>query len=192
MNRKALTLIELLISLVILSMVAVGFSSMDLFSSKQVTAANKILKTQNDAAYLTELIAKDALKAVGTINSHPARLFSSGGDSGIAFTLDINLNGKKDAAPDDRECAYVYRGAPDYEMRYYADYAAGSYTTVSNTAYMLPDFGPVYDPSYNYLTMEIATCWDPRNERTSEPCGSPSNPVARIRSRILMPAVSVR
>ncbi|MDD2703540.1 MAG: prepilin-type N-terminal cleavage/methylation domain-containing protein [Candidatus Omnitrophica bacterium] len=190
MNDKAVTLIELLISLVILGLVMVGFSSLDLFSSRQVVAANKILKTQNDAAYITEFIVKETMKAVGDFASPPVRMISVGGETGIAFKIDVNENGRWDSPPD-KEVAFVYRGAPDYEMRYYSDFSGvpGSYAAISRNAYMVPQFGPVITD--DYLTMEIATCWDPQNAKTSDACGSPNNPVSRVRSRILIPAASV-
>ncbi|MFA5362351.1 MAG: prepilin-type N-terminal cleavage/methylation domain-containing protein [Candidatus Omnitrophota bacterium] len=191
MNRKAVSLIELLISLMILSLVILGFSCLDLFSSGQVSLANKILKTQNEAAYITEFMAKQTIKAVGDANVPPVRMFNDADETGVVFRIDINENGKWDSPPD-KEIAFLYRGTPDFEMRYYSNYPSVSpadIVTLSRNAYMLPLFGPVITD--NYLTMTIDTCWDPQNALTSFPCGSSNNPVAHVRSRILIPAASV-
>jgi hypothetical protein len=188
MNRKAVSLIELLISLIILGLVILGFSSLDLFSSRQVSAANKKISTQNDAIYITEFIAKETNKAIGNFNAPPTRPISVGGETGIALKIDVNENGRWDSPPD-KEIAFLYRGAVgsnNYQIRYYADFfdaAPGSFVVVSNKAFQ---FVPVVTD--NYLFMEIATCWNPRS--TTDPCGSWNNPAGRVRSRIMMPAVS--
>jgi len=186
---KAVTLIELLIAIVIMTVVILSFNGMDMFSRRHVIATDRRVKTQNEAAYVIEFMAKELTRAIGDQRNPPASIISIGTDPAIAFWVDQNQNGLRDSSPTDRQIAFSYRGSPNYEMRYYPDFSGNpaNYEVLSSCVAM-SGFGPVITD--NYVTFEITACWDPKLIKTTSPCGSLDNPRVTMHSRVSMPSVS--
>lgn len=182
---KSITLLELLIAVIIMVLIVIGFSSIDIFSQRQVLASSKRMKCQNEVAYVLEFIAREMQKGSGDISNPAASLITVNSDPALGVWTDFNHNGQRDPSPPDYQMAFAYRGNPDYEMRYYPDVNnINDYEVLSSKIYML-GFSPII--FQNYVELVISACWNPTG---SEACGSEANPIVTMRSRIAMPGVS--
>jgi len=75
MNRplnisKAITMIELIVSMLIVSIVVLSFYSMQTFSHGQVVNSERRSKIQNELTYAIEHMSKYVHQAVGNMNNH--------------------------------------------------------------------------------------------------------------------------
>lgn len=165
----------------------IGFSNIDTFSHYHVAASDKKAKLQSDAAYVLEHMAKMVGQGIGDVNQEPVDNTSGvSGDAAVKAWTDYNLNGVRDDASD-RQVAYRYRGAPDYQVWYYSDYSGspGSYEIMSSK---VSAFTSSYSSANNYAEIQLSVCWDPDGSPSA--CGSVDNPAISMRNRIYMPAVS--
>ena len=64
-QKRAVTLIELLIAIALLSMVVIGFSSIDMFSRYHVLTSTRRAKVQNEVSLLIESVTKKVSRAIG-------------------------------------------------------------------------------------------------------------------------------
>ncbi len=181
---KSVTLVELLIAICIFAVIAIGFSSIDTFSRYHVMSSDRRAKLQNDASYVLEHMAKEIGKAIGDVNQTAVSVTTIGGDPAIMAWIDYNQNGKRDSAPSDRQIAYRYRGASNYQIWYYSDYTGspGSYDILSRK---ISAFSCSCSSTDNYVLAEVTTCWNP-----AATCGTLDNPALVMKNRIYMPAVS--
>ena len=189
-NTKAVTLLELLIALTISSMIILSILGLDKFSRFHVITTDRRMTTQNEISYVVEHMVREINNAIGSASEPPVNVTSIAGHPAITVWVDYNKNGKRDAAPADRQIAYAYVGTPSYEMLYYADYTASSSAnlTISRNVYMPAGFAPVVTD--NYLGVNITGCWDPRKTKTTQDCGKNENPTVTLRTFIKMPSVS--
>lgn len=200
-NKKGVTLVELLIAVVIFSLIVVGFSNIDTFSRYYVISSDRRAKLQNDASYVLEHMEKNITGtntlggAIGDINQPPVNLTTIGGDNAITVWIDANINGTRDAS--DKQIAYRYSPASNYEIWYYPNYtdAPAAYEVITSKK-IRPDFSSsiaqptycTYNSANNYIEVQITACWDPDGSPTA--CGGLDNPAFVIKNRIYMPAVS--
>ncbi|MFA5357156.1 MAG: hypothetical protein WC301_07155 [Candidatus Omnitrophota bacterium] len=181
--KKSLTLTELLISVCILSIIAIGFTSIEIFSRYHVINADRRIKTQNDASFVLRHMTNEITRAIGSASQSPISVTTIEEDPAVIIWIDYNENGMRDSAPTDRQIAYRYRGDPDYEFRYYSDYSGSpsSYEVISKKAY-----GFTRSSTDNYLEVELQFCYSP----SLTGCGVHDNPIQEIKTRIYMPSVS--
>lgn len=209
---SGLTLIELLISIVLLSIIVMGFSNIDLFIQNNVISATRRSQLQNEVSFVLNHMEKHITGgstigsggAIGTVTQPPianALPNAIAGDNSIIVTVDSNNNGQRDGPGVDNQIAYRYRPA-SHEIWYYPVYVnpASAHETLAQGRIM-PDFGnvagaansyaqynPLAVPLNNWIEVQITACWDPA--AVVAPCGDPRNPSVTMRSRIKMPSVS--
>lgn len=194
-NNNAITLVELIISILLLGMVVLGMFSIDLFSREQFLSTDKRVKLQNEAVYVLSHMSKQLSVAIGDVgdvdNWAVAYTYSSGKLTSLSAKTDSNANGKRDAAT-------------DIESRYCLGVTTcNNPSAPANTLYfnnkMFP--APVSAPevlssrvtslavvqSGNCLNINITLCYNP-----TQVCGTLNNPRFNMESSIKMPSVSVQ
>ncbi len=108
MPRKkcGLTLIELLISVILMSLILLGFFSIDLFSRNHVVTSDRRAKVQNEISYALEHMSKYVQQANGN-GSNPA-IVSTG--SGFQVNVDFNSTQTPSNLLDDGLVSYSLSG----------------------------------------------------------------------------------
>jgi len=64
-RTRGITLLELLVSLVLLSIITIGLSSIDLFGRFHVISSDRRAQVQNALSYVLEEMSKDVIRAKG-------------------------------------------------------------------------------------------------------------------------------
>jgi Tfp pilus assembly protein PilW len=206
--KKAVTLLELLISIVLLSIIVFGFANIDFFSNAQVNLASRRAKLQNEVSFALSHMAKNVSMAIGNEKIDGANLVAwrnVAGDDRTRVYIDANENGQREppkGSPGPTEDHYIiyqlFSSGPDiYRIRYcnrcqngtcnFDDCMDGVETL---TGPYIADFNPTLNKAAgvlqdNLVTMGITACWDPA---TAE---SVDNPCVTMSSSIKMPSVSV-
>jgi len=192
--KKSITLLELLIAITLLSVIVLGFTSIDLFSRFHVLTADRRAKVQNEVSYVLEHMAKNITGtnirggAIGNINALPINRANIGGNSAIRIRIDSNNNGQLDVQ--DIEIAYV-KLSNNYQIWYYSDYTnqANSYDIISRViSSNFSNTYVVYDNTTNFIGVTIIGCWNPSGSPYA--CGTSDNPNVRMQNSIKMPSVS--
>jgi hypothetical protein len=214
-TSSSVTLIELLLSIVLLSIIILGLSSIDLFSRSHVISSDRRAKISNAASLALEHMGKQIAKAIGNEISGGANSVVDTdapnkirGDYALHIYIDANGNGQRDALGTDGWIAYIFtdaHGNPD-TRRYQIWYCPNCQNKPCNNC--TPNWGdedntiarhisaltlskPV-DASNrlnkNYVTIDIQACWDPAQTQYS--CGTVNNPSVSIKADIKMPLVS--
>ena len=191
-RKKAITLIELLICLVLMGMVIMGFYSIELFSHYHLLTADRRAKLQNDNTYVLEHMVKKLSLAIGD-SAHPALTRYSAG-VGIRVRLD---NGTVLGVIDAND-TFVDYCLINSEVRYYTNTAGlstppatGTYQVLTDRA--VPATGLEFQGNMgasnilidNIITILLYLRWEPTL------AVSPDNPTVQMRTTVLMPAVSV-
>lgn len=110
MKNKSLTLIELLISISIMSIIIVGIYSVIVFSSNQIVSTNRKLKVQTGLALALEHITKYIQQANGNFNEPAIELFPSGSPTGFRVRVDFNSPSTPSNLDDDAWIRYRLNG----------------------------------------------------------------------------------
>ncbi|MEI6631959.1 MAG: prepilin-type N-terminal cleavage/methylation domain-containing protein [bacterium] len=212
-NIKSFTILELLISIIILSILVVVFAAIELFSHTHVLTVDRRAKVQNDLAYIMEHSTKQIAKAIGNaqINSNDiVKIGPIDGDDteAIVFYTDANKDGIRN---DDAENPSPWKA---YRLRMPILEPEGNYRlwwcpscSDSTCVTCDPSWGTLenilskrvtdviynYNPANNYVDITIQGCWDPEKVTTADDCGtSDRNPSTSFTARIKMPSVSTQ
>lgn len=188
MKVKGVTLIELLIAIVLLSMVVVGFFGIDRFANQQLLGTDRRARLQNEVFYVLSHMNKNLTNAIGDTVSNAVQITPSGTNTG-------NLSVTIDTVPDG------VRTSADTDVRYLLGAVGGCAGAQANHLYFrvgnaaceeLASHVRDFDVTLvdNYLNVYIAACWDPDGAPLA--CGNLDNPQVEMRSTIRMPSVSSR
>lgn len=209
---KAVTLLELLISIMLFSVVILAVSSVDLLSNWQVMSADRRVKVQQEVAVALEHMTKELGKAIGNESIYGqdtvAKTQTIDADSAIWAYIDYGNppNGQRDDV-NDRWIVYRFTGStgnPDTQFRLrYCPECANIPCTICN-----PDWPtsaslvsrniagftvtkPANPLNKNYITAQVTACWDATTaDLVANPNGTVDNPCVRMDTTIKMPAVS--
>ncbi len=213
-----LTIFELLIALVLLSLIILGFMNFDLFTHNQVLTADYRGNLQNELSFLVEHMHKNFSRAIGNEmangNNTVVRVVDDGIDNiTMSIYVDVNGDGQRQTP------AVPGPNRVDYYVGYRYYYAGGTSNTISYCGECLNQIcnpaacinpsnvgeelsnkinnsaipGPFTKPggatlNENYITVELSACWDP--DGLPNPCGSGNNPSQTVRTRMNMPSVT--
>jgi len=183
-NRKAFTLIELIVVILVLSVVIITAANFELFGRFEINDLDRNLRLQNDVYYIAALFCKDLSSAVGTSADWPISITTSGSNTSlITIWVDYNKNGVKDAYPTDRQVAYGYDSA-SYQVRRYDNYSAspGTYTVLSSK---ITAFVCSVPSSSNYVNFSVIARYTPASSVST------NNPSVSMFSAGSMPSVSL-
>ena len=103
---RGVTLSELLIAIVLMSLVILGFSSIDLFSRHHVIISDRRIKVQNEASFCLEHMAKNVLQGVGNIIQQPLERITNGAN-GFRVRVDLNTPPTPAILTDDTWISYT-------------------------------------------------------------------------------------
>ncbi|MBU0547288.1 MAG: prepilin-type N-terminal cleavage/methylation domain-containing protein [Candidatus Omnitrophica bacterium] len=95
-RNYGLSLIELLVSMILMSLVLLGIFSIDLFSRHHVITSDKRAKVQNEISYAIEYMSKYVQQGIGDYNSPPITIYPTSG-SQTGFRVRVDLNNPKTA-----------------------------------------------------------------------------------------------
>jgi len=212
-NIKSSTILELLISMIILSILVIIFAAIELFSHTHVLTIDRRAKVQNDLAYIMEHSTKQIAKAIGNtqINSNEIiKISTIAGDdiAAIKFYVDVDSDGNRDDDAASPWRAYRLRSlsAPESERYQFwwcpscSDSACatcspawGTLENILSDRVTGPETPFVHDAANNYVDITIQGCWDPKKVTTADDCGtSDRNPGTSLTARIKMPSVSTQ
>lgn len=192
-KNRSITLLELMISLVVLSIIVMGFTSIELFSRYQLVSSDRHTAMQNGAVQVIEHITKQLVNAIGRFDDPAVVAYADG--KGFRARIDNNpANGQIDGT--DGWIAYrqePFPGNLDSEIRFYSDAGAGGapaggYETIAKKIKITWGMTWASPATSNLMDINITTCWDPAE--ITYPCGFGDNVTVTMRSRIKMPSVS--
>lgn len=190
-QKKAITLMELLIAVSLIGLLSIGIWSIDLFSRHQLMTSDRRARAQNEASFALEHMAKEIIKAIGDKDNPAANTTAIDTDTAIRVYVDLAPDGQ---SPGDGQrgtegdCwrAYRYRGAgasigDRYQIWYYPDYInlPNSYEVIARK---ISYFGPTIID--NYVNIDLKSRYDPSTAVTID------NPQVEMRVNIKMPAFS--
>jgi len=196
-RNHAVTLIELIIAIVLMSLVVLGLANIDFFSHFHVITSERRAKVQNEVSYALEHMAKEISKAIGDTNNPPAVIDES--NRRVKVYIDYNQTGQIDSG--DRWIAYRYRDSltsTPYQFWYCPQCLTPTCdactpddwnsTNFINNGYVLSKKISGFNPAYidNYIETQITGRWD------ATKAASRDNPEITMRTRINMPSVSLR
>ncbi len=193
-SERAITLVELIISIVLLGMVMLGFYGIELFSRQQFLASDKRARVQNEAMYVLSHINKNILGAIGDEVSSALNITGSGANTSVLrATIDSFSDGVKNYSTDSN-ISYCFNDAN-------CNAAAAAYTINynPNISAATPPSGEVISKKIrafnatqngNCLNVSVSACWDPA--QTAFACGTLENPAVNMTNIIRMPSVSAQ
>ncbi|MDP2941213.1 MAG: hypothetical protein Q8N85_03040 [Candidatus Omnitrophota bacterium] len=209
LRRQSLTLIELLIAVILLSVIVLAFSNIQIFGHFQVLTGDRRAKVQNEAARVIAHMSKEISRAIGNEALNNVKVIDTqditndGETKRIKIYVDGNSNGKSEYPADDTDYWIAYRfydsGNPKNKNQVQfcgkckqkncntCDPPNWKWEVLSSniTDFTCEASSPLTE---NFINAQVAACWDPRE--TSYPCGDRENPSVTLQSRIQMPSVS--
>ena len=85
-----ITLIELIVSMALMSLVVLSIYSIELFSRHHVISSDKRAKVQNEISYAIEYMSKYVQQAIGDFNNPPIKRYpDSGSQTGFKVSVDL-------------------------------------------------------------------------------------------------------
>jgi hypothetical protein len=124
-NSKSLTLMELLVCLVLLSIIVLGISQVHIFSIFQARNSDIRAKLQNEVSIALEHMSKHFAMAIGDANNVPVLGYAD--NRGIRIRIDDNpANGRLDAA--DHWIGYRHEGS---QIKFFPNDPDGSHSLTS-------------------------------------------------------------
>lgn len=183
-NIFGITILELIMSLVLLSFVILGFNSFTMFSRSQVLGADRRMKIANNVFYVLEHMQKYISRGIGSRNDTCVDIAGSPARIRIRWYK----NGLSGPSPS-KYLAYYYKpsGGGAYDLKFFADYPASGWSSSGGEVISANITLLGFSWMDNYIQVNITGCYDPSQIST---CGSELNPNVTMYSRIKMPAVS--
>jgi type II secretory pathway pseudopilin PulG len=192
-SKRAITLIELVISIALVGMVMLGVLGIYTFSYRQFVNTDKRSKIQNEANLVLSHISKNLLRAIGDAADPPLTVNGFGNSVVICATIDSSPDGIRNLA-NDFNISYCFNDigcnnpvAQPFTMFFNAN-ISDPLSIPEIIASHVQFFSAILEN--NFLNVTISTCWDPTG--TPQPCGSIDNPAMNMTSIIKMPSVSAR
>ncbi|MHB8155663.1 MAG: PilW family protein [Candidatus Omnitrophota bacterium] len=110
-NNKSVTLMELLISMVVVSIMVLSFYSLETFGHQQVMSVARRAKVQNSLAYALEHIGKYAQQANGDFSNKAIRYYGATG-----FSVYVDLRSSEDPGNRRTPSNFTDDGRIDYTL----------------------------------------------------------------------------
>lgn len=194
LNNKAITIIELIVSILLLGMIVLGMFSIDLFSREQFLSTDKRVKLQNEAVYVLSHMSKQLSTAIGDVghadNWAVKFSYTSGDLTSLSAKVDTNANGRRDNTTD-AEISYCY-GVTGCNIAAAANTLYFNSNTIGSpvpAGEMLSSHVTFFDASRagNCVNINLTVCYDP-----TQTCGTSVNPQYNIETSVKMPSVSAQ
>jgi len=185
-----MTLMELIIALVLLSMIILGITNLEIFCRHAFMSTDRKTKVTNEATYILEHMSKFIGNAIGDGSDYPVSVSPAigGCDRFVRVWTKVNLSEPGKAAAD-REIAYCFNNTAHTvtfypRIRTWPDLVSEDHSkeTLSRNVY---EWDAMFDSHQAYVNATVTVCWNATTE-----CGSVDNPRIKLDTRISMPAVS--
>jgi len=209
--KRAITLLELLIAITLVSIIAIGFYSIYLFSHFQVLSSDRRAQVQNEASYILEHMSKNIAGAIGNEVVYGANTIidtneptGAGEDVRIRVYIDGNNDGIRQAEVDNQDYWIAYRY---FRNRHQVQFCSRCNRRQCGPGQCATGWEPVSlkmnavsglratKPggnilNANYIEVTVTTCFDPDGQPHA--CGTPENPQVNMTTQINLPNVSIR
>jgi Tfp pilus assembly protein PilV len=178
-KSAGVTLIELVIAIVLVSLAILGLSNIDIFGHSQALDASRRTKLQNEVTIALDHMTKEISNAIGDANTFPVD--DSNFPNLIKVRVDSTLNGRFDAA--DGQISYGFNSG----QITFTDTDGSSEIIASRIANFIPSLSSNY-----YLNLQIRSCWTPASasDIATAPTGTTTNPCVVMSTNIRMPSVA--
>jgi len=204
--KKSMTLMEVLIYVVLLSVIVLAIANIYSFSHYQVVASERRHIVQSELSFIQEHFKKQLMRAVGYCGTGvtPISIAVAGANTTIVVLVDDNNNGRADSAlGPDANIAYRWTNAT-HVFSYFTDFNAvapvGAGEQLSNRI-VAATFTNNWDATCaavnndNSVGFRLTACWNPNDPNIAfpvgaDPQGTADNPCVTMDSRAYMPAVS--
>ena len=189
-RMRALTLMELLISLVLFSMIVLGISNIEMFCKRAFMGADRKTRVTGEATYIVEHMSKYIGQAVGHALDFPVSnsVPIAGCDVLTRVWIDSNQTGVKDNG----DCQIVYCfNSTSHTFRFYPNYLTLPDMVTNNTtneilSRNMLSYNATFGTNMTYVDLNITTCWN-----ASIPGVGVDNPRVTMQTRIVMQSVSI-
>ena len=209
---KSVTLLELLIAIVLLSILVLALTSIDFFARNHVITADIRARLQNKVYLVLEHMKKNVSAAIGNETLYGAETVAdirevTGVDESARLKIYVDANGngiRETAAGTDYWRAYrsYYNlGSNTYQIQYCGQCqdktcatCVSGYTTIGTNIINFIPTKPV-TLTDNFIDVEVTACLHPENNYdgdTNNDCGTIDNPQATMKTTLIMPSVSVQ
>ena len=194
-RTPALTLMELLVAIALLSLVSLGVYSLSTFSQHHTTTASRQAEVQNEVSLVLDHMSKHISQAIGnavsTNPNPPIVVIPVVNPTEIRAFIDTNGNGQSEAGIDHwTDYRLVSNRVQFCGEQCTTDLNCSSTSTSCyqdiNGRACITAFTPNYTLGNNYVDVSLTGCWDPAVN-----CGTLDNPQANMTIRIDLPSVSV-
>ena len=192
-NIYGITLIELLITVILIGMLVLALVSIQRFSVHHMIASERRAKLQNEGYIILEQMTKSLLNATGDIINPAVRIYPN--PTGIAIRVDRNNPPTPQNYSDDNITAY--RNNTGYRLEYCDGLTGSTYPATLNSAACptggwqeilnrLRDFAITTADNNTTIVINFSIVrYDPANPQTSE-----DNPEVNMTTRVHMPSAS--
>lgn len=192
--KRSVTLLELIIAIVLLSIIIFGINSINSFSNYHVISSDRRANVQNQVSFCLEHITKEASKAIGNESVAGANsVVSIVPNTSLAIFVDGNRNGIRDTAGGDYWINYNLNAA-SHELRYCSNCGNSPSCPTCNYEVLsskITAFTPDKDFSLgNHINISITGCHDPAQATAA--CGTQDNPEVTMDTTAFLPSVSTR
>jgi prepilin-type N-terminal cleavage/methylation domain-containing protein len=192
--KRGLTLIELIISVILLGVVVMGFFGLDTFTREQLIATERREQIQNEAYLILSHMSKQLTQAIGDVQNPPVGISSVGlNTSEFAVYTDSSGDGILNTAVDNHiKYCYNYNGCGCAYGTYTFAFTPRDNPAPSVAGEVLSNRVRYFNATLlfnNMVLINLSTCWDPANITT---CGTPKNPAVNLTSIVKMPLVSLQ
>ncbi len=214
-----MTLVELLVGLVLLSIIVLGLSQIDLFSRSQVLRTDRQAVVENELSLILNHMYKTGLRAIGNERAY-------GNDTVVRSDTDVNSMDLAIYVDGDNDGKYTSAGGGDYAVAYQLGINPGAgaafpkqhhlrycsqcnsisvcknnaqcpaaWETLGTRISSITNFA-ISKPNgsklnNNYVYVEITACWNPKAPaNTPDSCGTLLNPQVTMHTVINFPMVS--
>jgi hypothetical protein len=157
-DKKAMTLVELILAIILLNIIILTGLSMELGIRRIFSSTDTEAQLLAEAVPIMTMVAKDINQAIGDVvvplADYPYDYVSGGGESQHWIRKDVNGNGLADAG--DTFVVYRYRDnswVPPYTLDYCPDIGIGSYSLLSDRVTQFSIAAPVNGTSNISLTL---------------------------------------
>jgi len=212
-QNRAITLMELMVAVIMLSMIVLYFSALEQIGRRTTFLAERKSQVQNEASYVLEHMRQQILSTIGYRNMqyggvsiNPIFVVSTGGNNRklIKFWVDHDQDGRftGDNSADWILCYSVRQGGQDtvtfdnHANNYNTNGACGGGEILSRriTSFTTQPVSIQRNPfnlSSNSITLTVTMCWDP--QEIIGTCGNEKadNPQVTMQTTIAMPGVSL-
>jgi Tfp pilus assembly protein PilW len=210
-NLKAITLMELLIAVILMTIVVLGLTNIDFFSRFHLISADRRANLQNEVSYILEHMVRQISQAIGNeaING-PDSVISTDDNASrtlMRIYIDASGNGQREVPQnnpnptDDHWISYRYQkqGNNRYTMEYCSRCRQDNCNNCMDSEEVLSSENIAnFDPGKpsgstlinNSITVQVTGCWDPAIDLTANPNGTTDNPCIAMNGRIEMSSVS--